>query len=162
VLLADGDQQLRSGMSVRAEIETEAAHGVPVVPIQAVVERPPLAAHAADIAPHNAGRHGASAAKPAPPATGANGDDEVSVVFVVAGGKARQRAVETGISDETHVEIAGGVKPGERVITGPYRVLRDLKDGDAIEIGTATAGDEGGGKSGDRRDGGTGDQGGQR
>ena len=53
------------------------------------------------------------------------------VVFVVDGGKASQRPVATGLSDETHVELTSGVKPGEQVVTGPYRILRDLQDGDA-------------------------------
>jgi HlyD family secretion protein len=192
LLLSDSDQQLRSGMSVRAEIETQAARAVPVAPIQAVVERPPLAAAASRQgaasrqkgAAAAGGHRGAPAppAKGAPAADGANvanaasaatgaggsataGGDEISVVFVVAGGKAHQRAVDTGISDETHVEIVSGVQPGEQVITGPYRALRDLKDGDAVEIGAAAGGDDSGGKDGgDRKDGGSGsgDQGGQR
>ena len=37
----------------------------------------------------------------------------------------------TGISDETHVELTSGAQAGEQVVTGPYRTLRDLKDGDA-------------------------------
>jgi len=118
VLLDDSDRQLRSGMSVRAEIETQADKGALVVPIQAVVERPPL---------------------------GAPGGDEVKAVFVVAGGKARQRKVDTGISDETRVEVLAGLRPGEQVVTGPYRSLRDLKDGDPVRIGApAPAGGDGG------------------
>ncbi len=132
VLLDDSDRQLRSGMSVRAEIQTQADKGALVVPIQAVVERAPL---------------------------GATGGNEVKVVFVVAGGKAHQRQVGTGISDETRVEVMTGLRPGEQVVTGPYRSLRDLKDGDPVRIGTpapasgaaGTAGDAG--DAGDRRGG---------
>ena len=124
VLLDDSDRQLRSGMSVRAEIETQADKGALVVPIQAVVERPPL---------------------------GASGGDEVKVVFVVAGGKAHQRKVDTGISDETRVEVLAGLRPGEQVVTGPYRSLRDLRDGDPVRIG-APAGAAGGGDSGGDQD----------
>jgi HlyD family secretion protein len=132
VLLDDSDRHLRSGMSVRAEIETQADKGALVVPIQAVVERPPL---------------------------GASGGDEVKAVFVVAGGKAHQRQVGTGISDETRVEVLTGLRPGEQVVTGPYRSLRDLKDGDPVRIGTpapaggaagAGADDGGGGAGGDK------------
>lgn len=135
VLLDDSDRHLRSGMSVRAEIETQADKGALVVPIQAVVERPPL---------------------------GASGGDEVKVVFVVAGGKAHQRKVGTGISDETRVEVLAGLRPGEQVVTGPYRSLRDLRDGDPVRIGTpaptggaggaagAAGGDSGGDSGGDQ------------
>ena len=145
VLLDDSDRHLRSGMSVRAEIETQADKGALVVPIQAVVERPPL---------------------------GASRGDEVKVVFVVAGGKAHQRKVDTGISDETRVEVMSGLRPGEQVVTGPYRSLRDLKDGDPVRIGTpapaggaagddraaGAAGDDRGGADGGRDSGGRGDR----
>ncbi|HXM69923.1 MAG TPA: hypothetical protein VN970_02230, partial [Thermoanaerobaculia bacterium] len=108
--------------------------GALVVPIQAVVERPPL---------------------------GASSGDEIKVVFVVAGGKAHQRKVDTGISDETRVEVLGGLRPGEQVVTGPYRSLRDLKDGDPVRIGTpAPAGGAAGtgGAAGDDRGGADGAQ----
>jgi HlyD family secretion protein len=118
VLLDDPDPDLRASMSVRAEIHTAAHSEALVVPIQAVVEREPMAA----------GKAGSSAP------TGAAKDNAVKTVFVAEGGKAHQRTVTTGISDETHVELTSGVKPGETVVTGPYRVLKELKDGDAIII----------------------------
>jgi HlyD family secretion protein len=113
VLFAEPDPALRPGMSVRAEVVTAAHAEALVVPIQAVVERPPL---------------GPDGAEPDEDA------DEVQVVFVVEEGEARQRPVETGISDETHVEIAAGLEPGEPVIAGPYRTLRDLDHGDAVRV----------------------------
>jgi HlyD family secretion protein len=116
ILLDDADTDLRASMSVRAEIHTASHPEALAVPIQAVVERKPL------------GKDG----KPA--ATGAGKDEEVKVVFVIVDGKARQRPVETGISDETHVELLAGVKPGEQAVTGPYRTLRDLKEGDAVHV----------------------------
>ena len=61
-------------------------------------------------------------------------DEETDVVFVAQDGKAVQRAVKTGISDETRVEIVSGVQPGEKVVTGPYRSLRDLDDGERVQV----------------------------
>jgi len=159
ILLDDSDRQLRSGMSVRADVETQADKGGLVVPIQAVVERPPLAAPAAGqaAARRRAGEDAAARGSGGTAAAGAthDQDDEVKVVFVVAAGKAHQRPVETGISDETHVEVLAGLKPGEQVVTGPYRSLRDLKDGDAVQIGTPPAAGAGG-KDRDKSDGGGG------
>jgi HlyD family secretion protein len=103
ILLEDPDEDLRPGMSVRAEIDTAVHPDVLVAPIQAVVER--------DVK-----------------------DKETDVVFVVKDGKAVQRAVKTGISDETQVEIVSGVQPGDKVVTGPYRSLRDLDDGEKIQV----------------------------
>lgn len=103
ILLDDPDEDLRPGMSVRAEIDTAVHPDVLVAPIQAVVER--------DV-----------------------GDEETDVVFVVQDGKAVQKAVKTGISDETRVEIVSGVNAGDKVVTGPYRSLRDLDDGDRVQV----------------------------
>lgn len=53
-----------------------------------------------------------------------------SKVFVAEGGKARARNVETGRRTDGRIEIAKGVKPGERVlVSGHARV----SDGDAID-----------------------------
>ncbi|MFL6231793.1 MAG: efflux RND transporter periplasmic adaptor subunit [Thermoanaerobaculia bacterium] len=105
VLLDHPDDNLRARMSVRAEIRTDSHPGALTVPIQAVVER-----------------------------EGEKGQKARKVVYVLEGGKAHERTVGTGLSDETHVELTSGVKPGEPVVTGPYRVLRDLKDGDAVQL----------------------------
>jgi HlyD family secretion protein len=115
LLLSDADDQLRSGMSVRAEIQTKANKETLVVPVQAVVDRAPLKSDKDTDKKDTA--------------------EVVKVVFVIEDGKARQRTVRTGITDEAHVEILDGVKAGEKVATGPYRSLRDLKDGDVVQIG---------------------------
>ncbi|MDP9121029.1 MAG: efflux RND transporter periplasmic adaptor subunit [Acidobacteriota bacterium] len=140
LLLDDADQQLRPGMSVRSEIRTETRPNALGVPVQSVVDR-------AVTKPAAAGGEAADAK------TGVAAGDESKVVFVVAAGKVHQRVVETGITDETHVEILAGLRPGEVVVTGPYRSLRDLKEGQLVEIGkpvddqAGTAAD-GGGKNG--------------
>lgn len=131
VLFDQPDASLRPGMSVRAEINTATHPQALVVPIQAVVDRPPVQAEKADAKAAKKGRSGGAA-------RGRGGDEEVKVVFVVADGEARQRPVSTGISDETHVEIVSGLKPGEQVVTGPYRILRELEDEDAVKISTTS------------------------
>ncbi len=111
ILLDDPDEDLRPGMSVRAEINTAVHPNALVVPIQAVVER--------DIRNERT-----------------DSTDETDVVYVVENGKAVQRPVKTGISDETRVEILSGVKAGDKAVTGPYRSLRDLEPGEAVHITT--------------------------
>jgi HlyD family secretion protein len=54
------------------------------------------------------------------------------VVFVAVDGKARCRPVQTGISDESRVEILDGLSEGESVVAGPYRVFDQLKDGKPV------------------------------
>jgi HlyD family secretion protein len=118
ILLTDPDQRLRPGMSARAEIRVAVHPRALVLPIEAVVYRPPL------------GPDG----KPRKRDDKASGEDEVKVAFVVDDGKAAQRTVEVGISDATHVEILSGVKEGEQAITGPHRILKALEHGDAVKI----------------------------
>ncbi|KUG08894.1 efflux RND transporter periplasmic adaptor subunit [Solirubrum puertoriconensis] len=79
------------------------------------------------------------------------GDIE-EVVFVVRGGKAVITPVKTGISDFDHIEILSGVKPGDEVVSGPFRaVSKTLKDGslvvvkDAKSLNHAALKEEGGG-----------------
>jgi HlyD family secretion protein len=53
-------------------------------------------------------------------------------VFVADAGSARFVAVETGIIGGLDIEVTG-LEPGTEIVTGPYQVLRDLRDGDAID-----------------------------
>jgi len=131
IQLTDADPALRPGMSVRAEIRAAEHAKALAVPIQAVVERAAEDVEAARGAADAKG--GAAAKEPREKAKDAK-DDQVKVVFVVAGGKASLRPVATGLADETHVEVLSGLSPGERVVTGPYRTLRDLKDGDRVSV----------------------------
>lgn len=107
VLFAEPGAGLKPAMSVRAEIVTAVNDETLAVPIQAVVQRPPV---------------------------DDEDGDEIQVVFVAEDGVATQRPVETGISDATHVEVTSGVAAGDKVVSGPYRTLRDLDDGDAVKV----------------------------
>ncbi len=119
ILLAEPDEILRTGMSVRARINTAERADVLVAPIQAGVDRPPLADEVE--------------AEEKVDQSAAEGD-EIRVVFVVEEDVARQRAVEIGLSDETHVEIVTGLEVGDKVVTGPYRSLKELDDGDPVKV----------------------------
>ena len=63
----------------------------------------------------------------------------IKIVFVAEDGVARARPVETGLSDERRIEIRSGLKPGDRVIVGPFRALDELKDGQPVKIVAADA-----------------------
>lgn len=109
LLLEEPDAQLKPGMSARAEISTARKADTLVVPIQAVVRRAPADAEDADT------------------------EDERDVVFVVENGEVLQRSVDVGLTDTTHAEILSGVDAGQRVVTGPYRELRDLRHEDTVQ-----------------------------
>mgnify|MGYP006278477593 CR=1 FL=1 len=62
------------------------------------------------------------------------GDEEIEGVFVVKDGRARFRPVEVGISSQRYFEVISGLEEGETVVSGNYRAIRDLKDGQRVEI----------------------------
>ena len=44
--------------------------------------------------------------------------------------------VTTGITGATDIEVLSGLSPGEEIVTGPYKTLRDLKDGALLKRDT--------------------------
>jgi HlyD family secretion protein len=60
--------------------------------------------------------------------------EEVEGVFLIRDGKAEFVPVKLGIAGERYFEVVGGVKEGDRVITGPYDSVRNLFDGDAVIV----------------------------
>lgn len=62
-------------------------------------------------------------------------EEKFECVFVNDGGKAKLRVVETGIQDDTNIEITSGLSKEDKIITGPYStVSKSLKPGDLIEV----------------------------
>jgi HlyD family secretion protein len=60
--------------------------------------------------------------------------EEVEGVFLVRDGKAEFIAVKLGIAGERYFEVTGGLKEGDRVITGPFDSVRNLYDGDPVVV----------------------------
>ncbi len=54
--------------------------------------------------------------------------------FKVVNGIAKKTFIKTGISDDFYVEVKEGLNKGDIVITGPYRILKTLKDGDKVKF----------------------------
>src|SRR5208337_2639213 len=54
-------------------------------------------------------------------------------VYTVAGGKVRFVPVKTGLSGELQIEVTDGLTPGVEVVTGPFKTLRTIKDGDRVK-----------------------------
>jgi HlyD family secretion protein len=94
---------VRPGMSARAEIYTESSENALAVPLQAVLYD-----------------------------EDADADAEQPYVFVVENGHAVRRDVTVGLSSDTLMEITTGLSAGDTVVSGPFRMLRDLRDGDPV------------------------------
>jgi hypothetical protein len=57
----------------------------------------------------------------------------VEGVYRVVDEKAVFVPVETGIADEAKIEVSGDLDEGDRIVNGPFRVLRELKEGTRIK-----------------------------
>jgi HlyD family secretion protein len=62
------------------------------------------------------------------------GTKEIEGVFVVDGGRAKFKPVKIGISSQQYFEVVEGLEKGEKVVSGNYRAIRDLKDGQLVRI----------------------------
>jgi HlyD family secretion protein len=131
---------VRPGMTADVEIET-ATHGKTAgVPIQAVVVRTEREIERATkkkgVKEPKKSRSDAIAAEDD---TVGRKDKEITGVFVVRDGVAKFVPVRTGIASETMIEIFGDLKPGESVVSGPYKALRELKPEQKVRQETALA-----------------------
>ena len=53
---------------------------------------------------------------------------------MVSGRRVSFHPVKTGIMGETDIEIQGGLREGEEIVTGSYKTLRTLKDDARIRV----------------------------
>ena len=99
---------LRPGMSTRAVILTNEAKAILRVPLQAVLEREGSLEEAQKqglLAPANR-----------------------NIVMLSKDGKAIERLVQVGIANTQFFELKEGLAEGDKVLTGPIRKLKELKD----------------------------------
>ncbi|HEU5154810.1 MAG TPA: efflux RND transporter periplasmic adaptor subunit [Gemmatimonadales bacterium] len=54
-------------------------------------------------------------------------------VYAMRNGKATFVSVKTGLTGDLMVEILSGVDTGEEIITGPFKALRQVKEGDLVK-----------------------------
>jgi HlyD family secretion protein len=106
-------RRIPAGLSADVDIETEVHKNVIKVPTQAVLGRP------VDDLP--------AAVKDRPEVD--KNKTLATVVYLVKDGKSAVTPVTIGASDMTHTLITSGLKDGDRIITGPYKILPTLADG---------------------------------
>ena len=125
------NDELRPGLSATAKIITAHRNNALTIPIQALVERDPIAEQAAF---DNAAR--GTKATPAPAAPGKK-PILVQGVYLLKEDHRKQRAlfvqVTTGVTGATDIEITAGLTQGETIVTGLYRTLRSLKSGVPVQ-----------------------------
>jgi len=131
VTLTDAPDDLRPGLSTTAKITTATRSNALSIPIQALTLRTKGQMEAQNNAPGSV-----HAAPPAAKdvASKSKKDDELQGVFVIRNRKAMFVPVSTGVTGTTDIEVLDGLKEGDEVITGSYKVLRTLRPGSSVKI----------------------------
>lgn len=140
IRIAERDGKLRPGMSSTADIETQTVENVIAVPIQSVTVRAEGGKTTEELQQQKAKEAREKSGNELEVAdermeARRQRDQLKRVVFVKEGDKVRMQPVETGIADNTHIEVKSGVKAGDEVVSGSYAAIsRRLKDGAKVQL----------------------------
>jgi HlyD family secretion protein len=132
VTLTDPPADLRPGLSTTAKITTATRSNALAVPIQALTLRTKTQIDQQNNAPGSV--HAAQPAATEVASKTKKKDEGIQGVFVIRNRKAVFVPVSTGITGNTDVEVIDGLKEGDEVITGTYKVLRTLRPGSSVKI----------------------------
>ena len=132
VTLDDPSGDLRPGLSATAKITTANIPNALTIPIQALVQRDPAAEKLLE---KNNGKTPTSVVNAS---TSDNSKPQVvQGVYVLREERKRLRVVfvpvTTGISGATDIQVLGGLKAGDEIVTGRYKILRTLKSGTTVK-----------------------------
>jgi HlyD family secretion protein len=122
VRLLNPPPQTRPDFSATAKIITDTRKQALTIPIIALTIR--------ENAPVNSGDSAAALGKAPVKEVGKKDADGVFVVG--ADNKVTFRPVKVGIAGEQYFEVLSGLKPGEKIVTGTYQAIRELKDGTVV------------------------------
>jgi HlyD family secretion protein len=145
VTLDEQIPDVRPGFTCTAEITTATRQKAVAVPIQALTVRELIYDEKGNIVrqPPRPPRPRFSFGRSVEPSVSANVSiellpgqrrDEVEGVFLIRDGRALFMPVKIGIAGERYFEVADGLKEGDRVITGPFDSVRNMFDGDLIQV----------------------------
>lgn len=129
--IIDPDARFRPGMTATVTIQTARTARALTVPIQSVTARDakdtagsPMKDVEDDEATNvNLDETNERVERPKP------------AVFVLSGDSVLLRIVTLGIRDDQFIEIVGGLKPGEQVVSGSYKAIsKDLENGSKVIV----------------------------
>jgi HlyD family secretion protein len=133
VRLLDTVVNIKPGMTASVDVTTSTRDSVLQIPIQAVVMRERKDTVETAKGDSDAGVAVAATADAAPTRRREKAE-ELEGVFVVEDGVAKFKEIRTGIADQQYIEVASGLETGAEVITGSFKILRELKDGDPVKV----------------------------
>ena len=120
--------EIRPGLSCTGKIVTATKLRTLTIPIQALTVRQRGDLEAPDK------NNGVEAASKVDPAAEKAKKEELQGVFVIRNGRATFAQVTTGITGTTDIEVLKGLNDGDRIVTGPYKVIRTLRNDVKIKV----------------------------
>jgi HlyD family secretion protein len=114
-------ERIRPGFSVTADVITGSKPRVLAIPLASIVVRD----------------------SPKGEKTAAGRIKTESGVYVLREGEAKFLPVELGLAGELKVEITRGLPRGQEIVTGPFKTLRTLKEGDRLKVENEKKGEKG-------------------
>ena len=124
---------LRPGLSTTAKITTATRQNAVTIPIQALTVRTRRQLEEEESSKGGQGKVEAATSQPPTSAKG-KGKEEVQGVFLLKDGRAVFVPVESGIMGQSDVEALKGVQPDDEIVSGPFSVLRTLKNHTKIKV----------------------------
>lgn len=130
IRILDKESGIRPGMSCDARIETETKRDVWAVPIQSVTARGDN---------NNQPQQSENRDEPVVQDTRIKEtktyDKPKEIVFLVENNQVKMKDVESGISDDSYIEIKSGLTGSEKVVSGPYKAIsKELENGTKVMI----------------------------
>ena len=127
VALDDPPEDIRPGLSCTGKIVTATKQHALTIPIQALTVR-----QRGDLEPKKPGA--VEASTNSDPVAEKAKKQELQGVFTVRDGKAQFVQVTTGITGATDIEVMSGLKEGDQIITGTYKIIRTLRNSAKVKI----------------------------
>jgi HlyD family secretion protein len=134
VTLVDPPPNLRPGLSATAKITTGLEHDAVTIPIQALTMRDKN-----DLEAQKKTARPLDKTAPAAPAGKKENTDLQGVFVINKDNKAEFHEVQTGLTGTTEIQVKSGVKPGDVIITGSYKVLKTLRNGAGVKVDNSLA-----------------------
>jgi len=135
VMLDNPPPGLRPGLSTTAKITTATRQNAVTIPIQALTVRTRRQLEEEEI--DKSGKGKAKAATSQTPTSAKDkdkGKEEVQGAFVLKDGRAVFTAIESGIMGQSDMEVLKGVQANDEIVSGPFSVLRTLKNHTKVKV----------------------------
>jgi len=130
---------IRPGLSASVDITVARSEGVLTIPIQCLTVRDESALERGRS--RRARREQAEVPDDKDEETAETEKDELETkhkdvegVFIVADGTAGFKRIKVGIAGQKYFEVLSGLDEGQTVVSGPFKVIGELRDGDPVKI----------------------------